>query len=972
MKKLSIMLFILCLAPMMFGDVIGTTDQAEPISTFTVRHANAAPYNGPRAPAVLVDVIDISPINTAGYTWGLAYDWDRDGLWITQFSSTYNKMHCIQKTSPFTLIDSVTLGSGVPSYRLGIGYVGSNTMRMAAYSNTIYTINLTTGVGTTYRTLPWSGCEGLDANSVDDAIYASDWTANACAWAKPAQTGSWTTWSVAPYPSGMTGGYSATASPSKIFMVDEVTSGLAHIFQYAATAGVPNTTPESTWTVDASQTQSLTADAAFDGQYVYILDQSVPRQIFVYDVGIQMDDTVRWDFETGHQGWVNSNGQPFPGGWDVQSSQYEPAWSPPASDDSSYWVDSDAYGSLVEDTALSPVLVPHAATTKWFKYGFSFDLYAAGEFMEVGIKYFNGSAWTVVPLITYSADINPRWDSFDVSAYATYPRIQVYYYYSGDYGWWAAFDNVSLNGELYVASHDVATTAIVNPGQYVTPGVATAPQATYRNLGNNDETFNTYFLIDSAGTNVYTQMVNLTLVAGADSTVTYPNWMPGSANGINYALTAYTALAGDVNPANDTLHSTTMTQSAYWKIYASSVPLAVYYNSCAYAEPNGNQKVYSLANYTTSALTAIYEFDVASETWSTSSAVLNHGVARAAAATVNGKVYVMGGSTDLSSGLNYCQEFDPVAGTVTDRATLPTAVQFHTAAAWRDTLVYVLGGQSGSSYYNLVQIYNPATNAWTTGTAMPTTNRSFAMSISGDTIFFAGGYNGAYLTGSYIGVINPANPTQITWTAGPNIPTGPSGTPGRSRLQGAFVLGKFYFTGGDDHGVAAYDTWFWDPADNLWHQTLDKPTPISNSAAAVYVPFLDGGVFLCSGGYNTAGAAPTAACEGLINLGNAVEEKPGSPKDLVTFGFAPNMPNPVKNRVSLVYTTMVQGNVSLQVFDGTGRLVRDLSQGVQPAGTKTVVWDAKDNTGRDLQNGVYFVRLEANGRVASHKLVLVK
>jgi len=72
---------------------------------------------------------------------------------------------------------------------------------------------------------------------------------------------------------------------------------------------------------------------------------------------------ITWDFETGWQGWTNTNGNVFPQAWGVMASNLNGAsWVCPSAGDSSLWIDSDAAGSggyLLEDTALSPLLVPN-------------------------------------------------------------------------------------------------------------------------------------------------------------------------------------------------------------------------------------------------------------------------------------------------------------------------------------------------------------------------------------------------------------------------------------------------------------------------------------------------------------------------------------------------------------------------------------------------------------------------------------
>jgi hypothetical protein len=685
--------------------------------------------------------------------------------------------------------------------------------------------------------------------------------------------------------------------------------------------------------------------------------------IYIWDVGSAAGPAF-WDFEDGLQGWTHTNGLPFPYGWDVEPSSYYPAWTPPDAGDSTMWIDSDASGSgtWVQDTTMSPALVPPAGLA-WLKYGVGYNWISSGEFLEVGLKYFNGSSWSAVALKTYTEDTGPLWDSVDVSAYGGYDSVQVYFYYDDNniWAWYLAFDNVGLYA---AATVDAATISIDVPGAYVMPATSIDPTATYRNNGASTETFDVYYVIDTSGVNLYSETYSVTVDALAETTVVFPS-MTTPGEGTVLDITAYAVLAGDVNPGNDTLTQTTVVQSAFWKVYSNSMPAAVYYHACVYSDVTGTPTVYSLGGYTAAAISTIYEFDCNTETWSTAAATLNHAVWRQAAATVGGRIYVFGGYDASTVVQNYNQEYDPVAGTVTDKTPMPTARQFLGAVAWQDTLIYVIGGQS-TGYYDIVEIYNPATDSWTNGTALPITNRSFAIGISGDTIYITGGYNSsAYVSATYIGVIDPVDPTVITWTAGPMIPTGPSTQAGRSRVQGACVEGKFYFTCGDDHGVEAHDTWYYDPADAQWHQTLDKPTAISNTQCAVYVPVLDGGTFFCPGGYNTATSSGTNAVEGLVNLSTGIEENPLVGGELASFGFAP-MRNPTRDPM-ISYATSLPGRVVLKVYDGAGRLIQTLVNSELPAGVKTVHWDT-----RAIANGVYFLRLEAENNSATQKMILVK
>lgn len=52
------------------------------------------------------------------------------------------------------------------------------------------------------------------------------------------------------------------------------------------------------------------------------------------------------------------------------------------------------------------------------------------------------------------------------------------------------------------------------------------------------------------------------------------------------------------------------------------------------------------------------------------------------------------------------------------------------------------------------------------------------------------------------------------------------------------------------------------------------------------------------------------------------------------------------------------GKVVAQVFDASGRRVTDLIDGDLPAGEHRVSWNGRDNAGRSVASGVYFLQLE--------------
>jgi large repetitive protein len=64
--------------------------------------------------------------------------------------------------------------------------------------------------------------------------------------------------------------------------------------------------------------------------------------------------------------------------------------------------------------------------------------------------------------------------------------------------------------------------------------------------------------------------------------------------------------------------------------------------------------------------------------------------------------------------------------------------------------------------------------------------------------------------------------------------------------------------------------------------------------------------------------------------------------------------------------------VSVHIYDVSGRMVRALAQGNWPEGTTTVRWDGTDERGTPLSSGVYICRLEAGDFVGTRKMVLLQ
>ncbi len=89
------------------------------------------------------------------------------------------------------------------------------------------------------------------------------------------------------------------------------------------------------------------------------------------------------------------------------------------------------------------------------------------------------------------------------------------------------------------------------------------------------------------------------------------------------------------------------------------------------------------------------------------------------------------------------------------------------------------------------------------------------------------------------------------------------------------------------------------------------------------------------------------------------------------FGLLQNEPNPLISSTRIAFNFTETAQVDLAIYNLKGQLVKNLYSGI--TSKHTVMWDGKDEQGKELENGVYFYKLIVNGKTAeTKKLILMK
>jgi len=82
--------------------------------------------------------------------------------------------------------------------------------------------------------------------------------------------------------------------------------------------------------------------------------------------------------------------------------------------------------------------------------------------------------------------------------------------------------------------------------------------------------------------------------------------------------------------------------------------------------------------------------------------------------------------------------------------------------------------------------------------------------------------------------------------------------------------------------------------------------------------------------------------------------------------------NPWRPGDAIRFGLSTGGAAQITLYDARGRLVRSLLSGPLPAGERQVAWDGRDDRGRAVVPGLYFVRLSTPQGSATHKLAVLR
>ena len=254
----------------------------------------------------------------------------------------------------------------------------------------------------------------------------------------------------------------------------------------------------------------------------------------------------------------------------------------------------------------------------------------------------------------------------------------------------------------------------------------------------------------------------------------------------------------------------------------------------------------SLGNVMNFAITPSVEaYDPATDRW-VSKAPLPVGLHHVGIGVVGGRLYVIGGYTKSAfsvwNPVASVYAYDPVMDSWTERAPMPTP-RGALSVTEHEGKLYAIGGYDRKGNNAQVEVYDPVLNVWVTLALLPTPRDHLTTATVAGKVYAIGGR----LDGDYsrnLAVVEKYDPVMDRWTRVSDLPTA------RSGITAAVVEGRIYVFGGEGAVGTFNESEAYDPARDTWQRMAPLPTARHGLGSAV----VQGRIYVISGGPTPGGS----------------------------------------------------------------------------------------------------------------------
>ncbi len=233
----------------------------------------------------------------------------------------------------------------------------------------------------------------------------------------------------------------------------------------------------------------------------------------------------------------------------------------------------------------------------------------------------------------------------------------------------------------------------------------------------------------------------------------------------------------------------------------------------------------------------------------------------AMAASVDGKVYVIGGQATAGGRrvngkfervppgfMDSVFEYDPTTNKWTKKASMPTKRSGGVAVAL-DGKIYVAGGRTKETGNNFAA-YDPKTNSWKTLPDIPTQRNHLGAGVIDGKIYIVGGRFGPGFRSVRTDALEVYDPKTNKWAKKKSM------LKPRGGINAIAANGCLHVLGGEGNDDALSgvfpDHTYYNPKTDSWHKLADIPTPVHGVTG---LAFVNGNIHFPGGGIRIGGSS---------------------------------------------------------------------------------------------------------------------
>lgn len=348
---------------------------------------------------------------------------------------------------------------------------------------------------------------------------------------------------------------------------------------------------------------------------------------------------------------------------------------------------------------------------------------------------------------------------------------------------------------------------------------------------------------------------------------------------------------------------------------------------------------------------SMYAYLALNDTWITNLPTLLTTRRAGGGGQVGNKIYICGGRDSTHATLSTCEEFDADTKIVTQKSSMPLGRWACAGSAIGDK-IYIFGSEHESD--DLLE-YNTTADSWRiiTPTYRPQARGWNSVASAGSKLYICGGGQGS-------NVFNDCwefDPMTELWTQKADMPGPRIYHSAIGSGDDIFVVGGVSSSAGSGDSIV----YRYKISSNSWLTETPVPTPRISSMLAIHEDWL---YVMCGAGP----LGPPGINEAARIYPPGIYQPEVSNPNIITSCI----PNPVTDQALIKFSLPFRSSMTINIYNVTGKLIRNLINSTLESGNYSVIWDGKDDRKQKVVNGIYFYNLTASEYSITKKLLLIK